>query len=287
MYNELRVAPEEHPLLLTEAPLNPPANRERMAQVAFENLHVPALHVDLQAFLALYASGRGTALIVDVGDTACHLAPVYEGYTVRHAILRRDLAGRDMTDHLAKLLAQRGCPLAGPAGREVARAAKEKLSCVALDYEQELRAAAAAGPEAEQSYELPDGRVVALGSERFQCAEGLFQPALVGVAAQGLHEAVLESINRCDVDLRKDLYNNVVLSGGATLTRGLPERLMKELRALVPPSMRVNVIAPPERLHSVWIGGSILASLSTFMQHWISKEEYDESGPAIVNTKCF
>ncbi len=92
---------------------------------------------------------------------------------------------------------------------------------------------------------------------------------------------------KCDVDIRKDLYSNVVMSGGTTMFPGIADRMQKELTALAPPTMKIKIIAPPERKYSVWIGGSILASLATFGQMWISKEEYDESGPAIVHRKCF
>ena len=92
---------------------------------------------------------------------------------------------------------------------------------------------------------------------------------------------------KCDVDIRKDLYSNIVLSGGTTMFPGIAERLTKELTALAPAAMKIKVVAPPERKYSVWIGGSILASLSTFQQMWISKAEYDESGPSIVHRKCF
>jgi actin len=103
----------------------------------------------------------------------------------------------------------------------------------------------------------------------------------------GLHEITFQSIMKCDVDVRKDLYANVVLSGGCTMFQGTAERLNKEVSALAPSSMKIKVVAPPERKYSVWIGGSILSSLSTFQTMWISKAEYDESGPSIVHRKCF
>jgi len=288
-FGELRVDPAEHKVMLTEAAMNPRANREKMAQIMFETFNAPAIYVGIQAQLSLYSAGRTTGIVLDAGDGVTHCVPLYEGYSLPHAIRRIDLAGRDLTDRMVKLLQAEGAFNATSGSEwEVVRSIKERTCYVAQDY-----AAEAAVPEEKiaTEYTLPDETIVTVGRARYECAEALFQPLkMMGLEVDGMHELVHKSIQKCDIDVRRELYNNIVLSGGTTCYEGLPDRLAAELTRLnkaAGNAVKPRVVAAPERKYSVWMGGAILSSLTTFQNQWMTKAEYDEQGTAAVHAKFF
>ncbi|KAG9400325.1 Actin, aortic smooth muscle [Aphanomyces cochlioides] len=226
---ELHISAGEHAMLLTEPPLNPTANRERMTELLFEKFQVPAMYVGMPAVLALYATGRClSGCVLDSGEGVTHSVRVFEGRALRHAMTRMDVGGGDLTDYMTTILAERGHFFTTIVDREIVREVKERTTFVAVDGSM---------PASEStSYELPDGIVVELRDERVRAPEVLFKPWLIGKEAPGIHESLLSTISKCDIDTRRDLYSNVVLSGGNTLFHGLPERLTNELNAQTPSS---------------------------------------------------
>ncbi|XP_038044644.1 actin, clone 302-like isoform X2 [Patiria miniata] len=284
-HNELNVKPEEHCVILTESPLNPKANREKMAQIMFETFNTPAIYVAMQQVLSLYASGRTTGLVLEAGHGVSHAVPVDEGYAVSHAIRRLDYGGYNLTFFLSQMLSERYTFTTQIPRMNDISGYKERSCYVTLDYDQEMQKEMP-DPSPEHSYQLPDEQVITLRNERFRCPEALFQPSFLGSeyeTAPGIHTLAPESILKCGVESRKDMYANIVLAGGSTMFPGFVDRMQKEVAALAPPETKIKIVATQERKFSAWIGGSILACHPSIKEMWISKQEYEESGPSIVH----
>uniref|UniRef100_A0A8B9LF68 Beta-centractin n=1 Tax=Astyanax mexicanus TaxID=7994 RepID=A0A8B9LF68_ASTMX len=279
---QLQTFSEEHPVLLTEAPLNPSKNRERAAEVFFETFNVPALFISMQAVLSLYATGRTTGVVLDAGDGVTHAVPIYEGFAIPHSIMRVDIAGRDVSRYLRLLLRKEGYDFHTSAEFEVVRTMKERACYLSLNPQKDETL------ETEKAqYTLPDGSTVDIGPARFRAPELLFRPDLVGDESEGIHEVLAFAIQKSDMDLRRTLFSNIVLSGGSTLFKGFGDRLLSEVKKLAPKDVKIKISAPQERLYSTWIGGSILASLDTFKKMWVSKKEYEEDRARAIHRKTF
>lgn len=314
---------DQHPILLTEAPLNPRSHREMLAELFFETMRAPAIFFSPPAVLSLYASGRATGVVLDVGEGVTHCVPVYEGYALTHSIVRSDVAGRDVTRRLQLLLRKSGLAFTTTAESELVQKMKEELCFVRpsnfvddgwkkLDVGTASSsgvggggATTAAGTTATTSsttsgggtttgsdktrvvYQLPDGQTVTVSDERYMAPEILFQPSLIGSEEVGVASALVDSIMKSDLDLRPTLFSQIVLAGGSTCTPGFGDRLLSEVRALSPVHTRIRISAPPERVHSAWMGGSILASLATFKDMWVTREEYEEHGVNVLHRMGF
>lgn len=280
--DQLQTFSEEHPVLLTEAPLNPRKNREKAAEIFFETFNVPALYMSMQAVLSLYASGRTTGVVLDVGDGVAHSVPIYEGYAMPHSVMRVDVAGRDVTRYLRLLLRKEGYDFHTSAELEIVRTIKEKACYLSINPLKEE------SMETEKAqYILPDGSSIEIGPARYRAPEVLFKPDLIGEECEGIHQILTFSIQKSDMDLRRVLFSNIVLSGGSTLFKGFGDRLLSEVKKQAPKDIKIRISAPQERLYSTWIGGSILAGLDSFKKMWTSKREYNEEGVKAVHRKTF
>ncbi|WFD29582.1 Arp2/3 complex subunit, actin nucleation center [Malassezia sp. CBS 17886] len=291
---KLRVDPRGRKILLTEPPMNPKRNREEMCRIMFEEYGFDGVYVAIQAVLTLYAQGLQTGVVVDSGDGVTHIVPVYEGYAMPHLTRRLDVAGRDVTRHLIKLLLLRGYAFNRTADFETVRQIKEKLCYVSYDLALDKRLADETTTLVE-SYTLPDGRIIKVGSERFEAPECLFQPHLIGLEQSGMAETLFQTIQSAAVDVRPELYKHIVLSGGSSMYPGLPSRLEKEMKQLYLthvlrgdgarlPHFKIRIEDPPRRKHMVFLGGAVLADIMKGRDSfWISRDEWYEQGPRALD----
>jgi actin-related protein 2 len=295
---KLKINPRECKILLTEPPLNPIANRKKMLEVMFEKYNFSGCYVAIQAILTLYAQGLLTGVVVDSGDGVTHVVPVYEGFALPHIVKRLDVAGRDITRYLIKLLLLRGYAFNRTADFETVRQIKEKLCYVGFDLDLENRLSQETTVLVAK-YKLPDGRVIRVGRERFMAPEALFQPGLIDVDSPGMSETLFSTIDGADLDIKPHLYNHIVLSGGSTMYPGLPSRLEKDIIQLyrdnqkktnkkisekeldeVMTRFQCKIEDPPRRKHMVFLGGAVLAEIMKDRPNfWVSSQEYKSKGP--------
>jgi actin, other eukaryote len=269
----LKIEPKECPILLTESPFNSKENREKMIQIMFETFSVPAYYVCFQEVLSLYSSGRTTGLVLDSGYSVSQSVTVYEGYAQPRGVFKMDFGGKQLTDFMMKLLTERGI---NSVGQEMCNEMKEKLCYIPLHDKEEI----------EKTFTLPDGKSITLGSERFKCPEALFKPDLIGMDFPGFHQCAFKSIEKYFDDFGKELYSDIVISGGSSMFEGFSQRIISEMMKFAPSTMKIKVVAPPERKFSSWIGGSILASQISFNPMMISDIEYAVEGPSVVHRRC-
>mmetsp|Transcript_46677 Transcript_46677/g.108783 ORF Transcript_46677/g.108783 Transcript_46677/m.108783 type:complete len:402 (-) Transcript_46677:128-1333(-) len=273
--------PTQHPVLLTEPPYNPKQNREKMVEIFFESFQVPCLNVSISGVLALQGQGRTTGLVLDSGEGVTYTLPVFDGYALPHCINRLDLAGRELNTLMAKLLSQENIRLTTSVQQHAVRAMKEQLCYVSTDTTREIAEA--------KSFTLPDGSQLEVRDEQWRCPEALFNPSMVGLESAGVAGLIWDSVQRCEIDLRKKLLATVVLSGGSTMFPHFTERLTKELKNYVPPAAHqdVRVVHSKNQLkYSVWTGAQVLAGLRNLQEdQWMFYDDYNEHGAEYIHKK--
>ena len=248
----------------------------------FETFNTPAMYVANGSVLSLFATGRITGLVVDSGENITYTIPVYDGALLPSSVDKSYIGGSDLNMYLELLLENR--INFDYNKKQTIVDIKETLCYVSKNYTYEMENFST--EKGRASYKLPDGQVIEIENERFRCPEALFQPSILSIESVGIHQTTYNSIIKSDIDIQKYLYDNIVLSGGGTMFPGIVDRMQEEISNLAPQTMKIRIIAPLNRKYNAWIGGSILASLSTFQQMWISMTEYNEIGPSIVHQKC-
>ncbi|XP_053152418.1 actin-like protein 7A [Hemicordylus capensis] len=281
-HKEMKIRPEDHAVLVSDPPLSPTTNREKYAEMLFETFCTPAMHIAYQSRLSMYSYGKTSGLVVESGHGVSYVVPIYEGYTLPSNTERADYAGSDVTQYLMKLLNESGNGFTEKQWY-ILEDIKENYCFTSLDCQQDANAPSR---KHEIEYELPDGKMITIGKERFMCTEMLFKPSLINSQQLGLPLLTLTSLNKCDVALKKNLMSNILLCGGCTTMKGFADRFQRELIRMCPNDNPISS-ASPGRKTSVWTGGSILACLKAFQQLWVHRREYEERGPFYIYRKCF
>jgi len=275
--NELSISSEEHPVLLTESPLNTNANREKMMEIMFETFNSPALYIGIQPVLSLYSSGRTTGVVLDIGKNITHAVPIEEGMVIPKTVTSIELGGKDLDYYLMKIITEDGICSLSNGDFDIVRDIKEKTCYFSIDYEKEMLDLSS-NPNLEESYELPDGNTIVIKNERFRCPEVLFQPTICRMDSPGIHQIIVNAVKKCNPETQGSLYSNILLSGCTSDLPGFAERMEKEISIFV--QQKVSIISSLNRGYSAWIGGSLIASHPTFLDSCTTREKWKESGHA-------
>lgn len=284
--NELVVDPQEHTILVTEPPLMSNKYHEKLAEIFFESFHVENFYSSITSVLALYSTGKTTGIVLESGEGITHSVPIFEGFAIPYATIKLDIGGYDLTNHLVSLFKEGGINVGSEISPELFNQIKEKKCFVTFDYDTSIKEYQK-NKTRELCTTLPDGTEVFLTDQSFRCPEILFQPNKIEKDFYGIHEAIYQSILKCNQAIRKDLYSSILLAGGNTMFPGINQRLSKEISALAPSTMSIKTKAPQERKYSVWIGGSILTSVDSFKHLLVNSKDYKEYGPTILFKKIF
>lgn len=271
--------------------MNPYSNRAKIAEIFFESFGVPGIYFENQAVLSLYAQGKTTGIVMDVGDGVTQVVPIVEGFTVRGgaAIQRQDLGGRDVTTYLMQLLRRQGYhSLHTSAEFQIVKTIKEKfcskVSEKPLSEKGIAEEVSLYDSKNASEYVLPDGTKMAIPQGvMLEAPEILFEPSKIGLEYEGLPELMRSSIMGCDIDLRAKLCQNAIIAGGCTAMTNFAKRLHSSLESKSGLG-KIKLIAPKNRLISCWVGGATLSCLQSFNQY-ITKEEYKTGKEKILFEK--
>ena len=298
IYQNLEINNEEireHPILITEPLLNPYSNREKIASALFENLSAPAIFFASQPILSLFSTSNTSGVILESGEGVTQSCVVYEGYSIPNSYIRNNYGGRDVTEYFQTLLKKQGYSFSTTSEFEIVRKMKEEICFTAIGNSNSVLSNMSGHfdlggnknkSESSNTYNLPDGNAIKIGEEKCIAPEILFNPSIIGSEYLSFQEMIVTSINKVDIDLRKNLYTNVLISGGNTLFKGIQEKFHTEIKYLSPKNMKVKIHSPGNRLLSCWTGGNVISTLEIFKKMWVTRDDWSEKGnKSIIHVK--
>ena len=282
IFSLLKLSSDEipsHPILITEPIHNPVFNRENISQILFEKFLINKIFFASQPVLSLFSTSNTTGAILESGEAVTQSCVIYEGFAIKNSFERCDYGGKDVTNYLEDILKKMGFFFETSAEKLIIKEIKEKY-CLAIsesilknsEYEKE-------------NHFLPDGNVIKLGIEKILPPKILFNPEIIGLEYPGFPEIIFNSINNADIELRKKLYENILLSGGNMAIKGMGDKIFNEMKNIVNPNMKIKINVPKNPQLLSWIGGAIISDMEIFKKMWINKTEYEEKGNSILHEK--
>jgi actin len=300
-YSELKVKPEAHNIFLVDSFYSSNYEREKMAEIMFEKFSIFNIHIEPQPIMALYSTTKTSGLIVETGERGTEIVPIFEGYVIPQGLKSNNLGGALLTSKLQGYLQNTLSKYNVSNPSEMCKKIKENFLEINLNenivldenYEKQFLSelSKSGSINSQNSFQLPDGNVINIGNERIFTAEALFNPELLQIETAPTQKLIYDSIKSCDVHLRKEFLQNIILGGGNSMVKNYPERLRKELLRMFKNetsiegegSLKIN--AQSERIYSAWLGASVVCSIGTFQQMWVSKNDYEEVGKNIIHKR--
>ena len=277
---ELKISPEEYNMILTEPCFNPKENREKIAHILFDKYSVPALYIANQAVLSLNSTGRSTGISIESGDGITQIAPIFDNFYLPHAAKKIDFTGKALTEFMFSLLNE-GKVQFTEKDKILIKSIKEEVCYVAENYENEI-------PYVKPySYTLPDGTKIVIKEQRIKCPELIFSPNKMNQGKEGIAEVCNNAIQKCDEDIRRDLYSNIIISGGNTKFKGFEKRFSFEFKKLIPIYRVFEVIDVKDKINAVWEGAKLISKFIQKESSWLTRQEYEENGERILHSKFF
>ena len=289
LYSKLNLNPDEiaqHPVLITEPLLNPYTNREKIANILFDDLGVPALFFASQPILSLFSTSSTTGTVLESGEGVTQSCVIYEGYSLPNSYERFDYGGADVSKYLQILLTKKGYQFYNSTEFRLVNEMKENSCfCLSDNINIDINNARKGLNKNPINYYLPDGTTISIGEESLLAPEILFNTELMGKEYLSFTDIIMSSINKIDIQLRYKSYENILLSGGNTCFNGLYEQLHTELKNKLIKNMKINLNKTDKPEFCCWIGGNIISTLEIFKKMWVTRNEWNEKGSKVIHVK--
>ena len=275
---KLQIDEVNYNILLIDSIFTSSKEHEIIAQILFEKFKIFNLHFEPQCIMSLYSTSKSSGLIINSGEISTEIVPIYEGYIISNCINKFPIGGYHLTQRFMEKYKNDFEMFNVSNKYYMAQKIKEKYSQIfptRKDYEDIMNKNDNDTNKLE--YNLPDGNIIELNKEIYQIPELIFNPNdSFNIQSQTLPEIIVDTINKCEISTRKELFNNIILGGGNTCIKGFEQRLKTEINNIR--KKNCGIISLEERGYSAWIGASRISTWGSFDTQWITRTEFFNRG---------